>query len=300
MKLINTIVFFIFIANLSFAAHYWIDDDYLDLGNIGRYLDAYERRSGDADMQSAFAFAMLKECYPEEESYDTAKRRFFATEGKSTQDVYAYFRKLYDDAKTYHGGEVKRYADNPESFTPEQENEFLRKHPYQAFLKLNRKKSSPEEIRAHCDYVITQSLQEIRMRQVEELIPVILKSVGIFAVLVGLAFLFYKTENKTIGALFVITSLALLAGSLFSQRYLFDGYYMLLRIITCATCVYSAVKFKLEWAKWIFGILAVVYNPVLPVHLGDKDLWSIINFATAAYMWIALFAEIKLQRKGQN
>lgn len=85
--------------------------------------------------------------------------------------------------------------------------------------------------------------------------------------------------------------------ALFQMPY---GYYMLLRIITCATCVYSAVKFKTEWAKWIFGILAVVYNPVLPVHLGDKDLWSIINFATAAYMWIALFAEIKLQRKGQN
>ena len=107
MKLINTIVFFIFIANLSFAAHYWIDDDYLDLGNIGRYLDAYDRHAGDEGMQNGFAFAMLKECYPEEESYDTAKRRFFATEGKSTQDVYAYFRKLYDDAKTYHGGEEK-------------------------------------------------------------------------------------------------------------------------------------------------------------------------------------------------
>ena len=117
----------------------------LDLGNIGRYLDAYDRHSGDENMQNGFAFAMLKECYPEEESYDTAKRRFFATEGKSTQDVYAYFRKLYDDAKTYHGGEVKKYNANPESFTAEQESEFLRKHPYQAFLKTTR--NLPQNVR---------------------------------------------------------------------------------------------------------------------------------------------------------
>ena len=85
--------------------------------------------------------------------------------------------------------------------------------------------------------------------------------------------------------------------ALFEMPY---SYYMLLRVITCATCVYSAVKFKTEWTKWIFGVFAVLYNPVLPVHLGDKDLWSTINFTTAAYMWVALFAEIKLQQKGQN
>ena len=118
----------------------------LDWDNIGRYLDAYDMHAGDEGMQNGFAFAMLKECYPEEESYDTAKRRFFATEGKSTQDVYAYFRKLYDDYKGDFGnGEVKRYADNPESFTPEQENELLRKYPYQAFLKVTR--NLPQNVR---------------------------------------------------------------------------------------------------------------------------------------------------------
>lgn len=100
--------------------------------------------------------------------------------------------------------------------------------------------------------------------------------------------------------LYSILSIFLLVAIFAESRDLFDGYYMLLRVITCATCVYSAVKFKTEWAKWIFGVLAVLYNPVLPVHLSDKDLWSIINFATAVYMWVALFAEIKLQQKGQN
>lgn len=91
--------------------------------------------------------------------------------------------------------------------------------------------------------------------------------------------------------IFPIVSLFLLIGVFVDSYNLSDGYYMLLRVITCATCVYSAVKFKTEWTRWIFGVFAVLYNPVLPVHLGDKDLWSIINLATIIYMWVALFAE---------
>ena len=97
--------------------------------------------------------------------------------------------------------------------------------------------------------------------------------------------------------IFVVVSACLFIGAAGKP---FDGYYMLLRVITCATCVYSAVKFKLEWAKWIFGIFAVLYNPILPVHLGDKDLWSIINLATIVYMWVALFKEHKIEQNGKS
>ena len=96
---------------------------------------------------------------------------------------------------------------------------------------------------------------------------------------------FFKTPFVI---MFAVISACLFIGAVGEP---FDGYYMLLRVITCATCVYSAVKFKTEWARWIFGVFAVLYNPVLPVHLGDKDLWSIINLATIIYMWVALFAE---------
>ena len=98
---------------------------------------------------------------------------------------------------------------------------------------------------------------------------------------------FFKTPFVI---MFAVISACLFIGAVGEP---FDSYYMLLRVITCATCVYSAVKFKTEWTRWIFGVLAVLYNPVLPVHLGDKDLWSIINLATVVYMWIALRAESK-------
>lgn len=71
------------------------------------------------------------------------------------------------------------------------------------------------------------------------------------------------------------------------------AYFMLTRLIVCGICVYSAVKFKLEWAKWIFGGLAVLYNPVIPIHLGERDAWIIVNILTAVFMWTILFFETK-------
>lgn len=100
--------------------------------------------------------------------------------------------------------------------------------------------------------------------------------------------------------LYSILSIFLFIAIFVESRDLPDGYYMLLRVITCATCVYSAVKFKTEWTRWIFGVFAVLYNPVLPVHLGDKDLWSIINLATIIYMWVAIFKESKQQKRQNN
>ena len=92
----------------------------------------------------------------------------------------------------------------------------------------------------------------------------------------------------------MLLSIFLLIASFIDSRDLFDGYYMLLRLFTSGVCLYSAVKFKTEWAKWIFGGLTVLYNPVLPVHLGDKEIWDVINIATVIYMWIAL----KVEKKG--
>ena len=100
--------------------------------------------------------------------------------------------------------------------------------------------------------------------------------------------------------LYSILSIFLFIAFFAESRDLPDGYYMLLRVITCATCVYSAVKFKTEWTRWIFGVFAVLYNPVLPVHLGDKGLWSITNLATIIYMWVAIFKESKHQKRQNN
>ena len=66
------------------------------------------------------------------------------------------------------------------------------------------------------------------------------------------------------------------------------GYYALLRIMLCLTaCVGFAAARKAEettW-MWVYGVIAVVYNPLLPVALGSKPLWAALNLATLIVLW---------------
>ena len=69
------------------------------------------------------------------------------------------------------------------------------------------------------------------------------------------------------------------------------GYYILLRFIVCGVSVYFAIGAvdlqKTGWA-WVLGGIALLYNPLVRVHL-DRSLWSVINLATiwllAVHMW---------------
>jgi hypothetical protein len=67
------------------------------------------------------------------------------------------------------------------------------------------------------------------------------------------------------------------------------GYYMLLRTVVCLTASWglaNALKPRRQGWLWAYGTLALLYNPVLPVHLGSKSLWVFVNFATMAILWI--------------
>jgi hypothetical protein len=67
------------------------------------------------------------------------------------------------------------------------------------------------------------------------------------------------------------------------------NFYTALRWICCAVFVYSAFTARetnrVPWA-WIFGVLAVLFNPILPVHL-RRDTWQTIDWATIAVIVIA-------------
>jgi hypothetical protein len=59
------------------------------------------------------------------------------------------------------------------------------------------------------------------------------------------------------------------------------GFDTLLRWICCAAFAYSvfiASENKRVPLVWIFGVLAVLFNPILPVHL-QRDTWQIIDWA---------------------
>jgi hypothetical protein len=74
------------------------------------------------------------------------------------------------------------------------------------------------------------------------------------------------------------------------------GYYMLLRIACCAVCTYLAVAAasagKTPWT-WALSIFAVLYNPIMRVHL-TRDIWSVVNVVTIIVLAVSI---AQLERK---
>jgi len=69
------------------------------------------------------------------------------------------------------------------------------------------------------------------------------------------------------------------------------GYYQILRWVICGIAVYvayMAYRWGKIWATWVFGLIAVLFNPLIPVHL-TKEIWRPINFVCAC-----LFVSIPL------
>jgi hypothetical protein len=64
------------------------------------------------------------------------------------------------------------------------------------------------------------------------------------------------------------------------------GYYMLLRTFFSVLSVYYLTSVRArDWEKWLLAGLAILHNPIAPVELGSKPLWSLINIATVIYFW---------------
>ena len=70
------------------------------------------------------------------------------------------------------------------------------------------------------------------------------------------------------------------------------GYYILLRWVCCGIFAFLAIraienKEKQGWV-WILGIMAVVYNPIIRIHL-TREIWSIINVITIGITVASIF-----------
>jgi len=67
------------------------------------------------------------------------------------------------------------------------------------------------------------------------------------------------------------------------------GYYMLSRLIVSAGALYFAFHFykqNINFKVWIFGFLVVLYNPILPIHLNEKEIWILVNLPTMYYFYL--------------
>lgn len=62
------------------------------------------------------------------------------------------------------------------------------------------------------------------------------------------------------------------------------GYYTFLRIVVFGACVAVIVKERergLDTTNIIAGIIAIVFNPIIPIYLHDKVWWIVIDLLTA-------------------
>jgi len=67
------------------------------------------------------------------------------------------------------------------------------------------------------------------------------------------------------------------------------GYYNLSRLVVCGCSIYFAYQLFQKEDKlfvWVFGFLAVLYNPIIPVHLYDKEIWMVVNIITGIVFFL--------------
>ena len=64
------------------------------------------------------------------------------------------------------------------------------------------------------------------------------------------------------------------------------GYYTLLKVVLCTVLLRQAfLNFEVKNTLWISLVaFAVLYNPLLQLHLGSKFMWSMLNIATVLFI----------------
>jgi len=97
-------------------------------------------------------------------------------------------------------------------------------------------------------------------------------------------------------------NIALLIAAVFLFLALFDGwpygFFTLLRFVIFAIAAYivwMAYEAKKEKWVWIFGFLAVLFNPFIIIHL-NREIWSFIDLIVGVFMIVSIFV-LKLESK---
>lgn len=78
----------------------------------------------------------------------------------------------------------------------------------------------------------------------------------------------------------------MLLGALVEWPY---GYYQLLRFVVCGVGVYvayTAYNWQKMWAMWLFGLIALLFNPPISIHL-SREIWQPID-EICALLFVAI------------
>jgi hypothetical protein len=63
------------------------------------------------------------------------------------------------------------------------------------------------------------------------------------------------------------------------------GYYMLLRLFFCGLSLYFLTRPAgvRDGEKWVLAGLTVLYNPLVPIELGSRALWTIVSVGAVVF-----------------
>ena len=83
------------------------------------------------------------------------------------------------------------------------------------------------------------------------------------------------------------TAVVLLLGALAPWPY---GYFVFLRWVVCFAALmvaFRAHEIERLWALWTFGLVALLFNPLIPIYL-TRELWIPIDLLTAVLFAVAI------------
>ncbi len=70
------------------------------------------------------------------------------------------------------------------------------------------------------------------------------------------------------------------------------GYYTFLRIVVFVVAILAIIanmEDGFNWCNIVFAIVAILFNPIIPIHLHSKEAWAIIDAICAVWMGYAAF-----------
>ena len=76
------------------------------------------------------------------------------------------------------------------------------------------------------------------------------------------------------------------------------GYYQFLRWVTCVAAAFVAWR-AFGWAQWapgwVFAFMALLFNPIVPIHL-NRDIWRVIDLGVAAFFAASIHVLVNSRR----
>lgn len=96
------------------------------------------------------------------------------------------------------------------------------------------------------------------------------------------------TANKKKNIALVVASVVLLLALLDGWEY---GFFTMLRFIVFATTAYVAwIAFDEKKEKWVWflGLVAILFNPFIPVYL-EREAWVVIDLIVALLLLSTVF-----------